>query len=231
MGRSRRTARAAPAAGPERLTAAALRRGVRELSGRDPDLGAVVREHGEPPLWAREPGFRTLLLIILEQQVSLASARAAMTRLEDAIGPATPDAFLPLSDAALHGFGFSRQKRRYGRELARRVLGGRLDLEALAGRSDSEVRARLTEVRGIGPWTADIYLLMALGRPDVWPSGDLALATAVRSLKRLPTRPAVDELKRIAEGWAPWRAVAARILWHYYLSDPAARARSAPAEP
>ena len=209
------------------MTEASLRRGVRHLCARDPDFARVVRRWGPPPLWAREPGFATLLYIILEQQVSLASARAAMDRLVAAIGQPLPARFLNLSDDELLAIGFSRQKRRYGRALARRILDGDVDLEELEELPDAVARERLMDQKGIGPWTADIYLLMALGRPDIWPTGDIALATAVWRLKALPHRAGAEELARVGADWAPWRSVAARILWHYYLSDPAARARPA----
>lgn len=200
------------------LTEASLRRAARELAARDRDLAGVLERLGPPPLWAREPGFPTLVLIILEQQVSLASARAAFARLLALGSPLAPRGFLKLGDAELRAAGFSRQKAGYCRHLAALVESGELDLEGLARRPDEEARAELMKVKGVGPWTADIYLLMALGRPDVWPTGDLALAAAARDLKRLPARPTYPELDRLAEGWRPLRAVAARLLWHHYLN-------------
>jgi len=171
-------------------------------------------------MWAREPGFPTLIHIILEQQVSLASARAAYDRLLAAASPLTPARFLELDDVALKRIGFSRQKTAYGRELAWAVLDGHLNLAELHTLDDGTVRSELIKVKGIGPWTADIYLLMALRRPDVWPSGDLALAAAAQRVKRLASRPKPDELDALGASWHPWRAVAARLLWHYYLSEP-----------
>jgi DNA-3-methyladenine glycosylase II len=156
--------------------------------------------------------------IILEQQVSLASAKAAFARLQEAADPLTPERFLEFTDDQLKAIGFSRQKSGYCRELSRSILHGDLDLDGLACMDDEAIRARLMEVKGIGRWTADIYLLMAMLRPDVWPSGDLAIASAVQKIKDLPKRPAPDELEAIARPWKPWRAEAARILWHYYLS-------------
>lgn len=199
-----------------------LREAAGELGERDARLGRILARHGAPPLWAREPGFPTLVHIILEQQVSLASARAAFTRLLALASPLTPERFLELDDASLKAAGFSRQKTRYGRELAQAVQSGSLDLLRLASLEDDEVRAELTAVKGIGRWTADIYLLMALGRPDVWPSGDLALAVAARTSLDLRALPSGAELLELAEAWRPWRAVAARILWHAYLSERAA---------
>ena len=204
---------------PGPLTEAALRRAARELAARDEDLGRVLGRLGPPPLWAREPGFHTLVLIVLEQQVSLASARAAFARLLAACGPAlTPRRLLALGDDALRAAGLSRQKAAYCRHLAELIETGELDLGGLARLGDEEARAELMKVKGVGPWTADIYLLMALRRPDVWPGGDLALAVAAHELKRLPARPDRAQLDALAEGWRPFRAVAARLLWQYYLN-------------
>ena len=195
-----------------------LRAAVRELAGRDADLGGIVARHGPPPLWDREPGFPTLCLIILEQQVSLRSAEAAMSRLLTATGAVTPEAIRSTGEARLLAAGLTRQKTRYLLGLADDVLDGRLDLSALDALPDDAVRARLTAVVGVGRWTSDIYLVMALRRPDIWPIGDLALASALRRAKSLPRLPGADEQLAIAEAWGPWRAVAARILWHAYLA-------------
>jgi DNA-3-methyladenine glycosylase II len=200
------------------LTQESLSRGLRYLADRDPDLAQILGAVGPPPMWAREPGFPTLVLTILEQQVSLASARAAYDRVLAAVSPLTPGGFLELDDARLRAIGFSRQKTAYGRCLARAILDGQLDLGALEAMDVPVARTALTQIKGIGPWTADIYLLRALLRPDVWPSGDLALAVAVQEIKRLASRPTPDEMDAVGEHWRPWRAVAARLLWHYYLS-------------
>jgi DNA-3-methyladenine glycosylase II len=167
-----------------------------------------------------EPGFPTLIHLILQQQVSLASARAAFDRLLAEVSPLTPERFLELKDGQIKSIGFSRQKTEYGRILARALVEGQLDLLTLETMEDGAVRAALVQLKGIGPWTADIYLLMALRRPDIWPNGDLALAIAVQRLKGLATRPTPEELEAIGEEWRPWRAVAARMLWHFYLSKP-----------
>jgi len=201
-----------------RLNEESLARGLRELAQVDPDLAGVLARLGPPPLWARPPGFGTLVYIILEQQVSLASARAAVDRLGQALSPLTPEGFLTLDDETLRRIGFSRQKSAYCRGLAEQLVLGRLDLEALERLDDEAAREALMQIKGIGAWTADIYLLMALCRPDIWPSGDLALAAAVREVKKLPGRPNPAELEEIGRAWRPWRAVAARLLWHYYLS-------------
>jgi DNA-3-methyladenine glycosylase II len=188
------------------------------LSIVDPALAASVERFGPPPLWARDPSYATLVHLVLEQQVSLASAQAAFDRLEVALaGTVEPNAFLGLSDADLRAIGFSRQKAGYAKDLAGALADG-FDLEGLAGLSDDEVRTNLMRLRGIGRWTADIYLIMCLRRPDVWPHGDQALATAARELLELPARPTFDELQIRARSWRPHRATAARILWHHYLS-------------
>jgi len=200
------------------LTDETLAHGLRDLANRDPDLARILAELGPPPMWGRTPGFPTLIHIILEQQVSLASARAAYERLLAIAAPLTPARFLALDDATLKAVGFSRQKAAYGRRLAAAVEEGRLDLDALHDLDDAAVRAELVAQKGIGPWTADIYLLMALRRPDAWPSGDLALAGAVQEVKCLPARPTPAEMAAISAAWRPWRAVAARLLWHHYLN-------------
>jgi DNA-3-methyladenine glycosylase II len=218
FGSREEVAKAEMVVAPTVLTEERLARGLRTLSERDPDLARILADLGPPPMWAREPGFPTLIHIILEQQVSLASARAAYERLLAAATPLTPLRFLELDDARLKDIGFSRQKTGYGRGLAQAIVEGRLGLSALAEMDDGAARAALTQIKGIGPWTADIYLLMALRRPDIWPRGDLALAAAVQRVKALEIRPTEDELEAIAAGWRPWRAVAARLLWHHYLS-------------
>jgi DNA-3-methyladenine glycosylase II len=196
------------------------------LCERDEDLSRVVAEFGMPPLWEREPGFPTLVWIILEQQVSLASARAAYKRLLAAASPLTPQNFLRLDDAALKVAGFSRQKIAYTRNLARLIVEGEFDLCLLEKMPDEEVRAEMLKLKGIGQWTAEIYLLMALRRADAFPASDLGLMIAAERVKNLPARPSPAELNVLAELWRPWRAVAARVLWHHYLStDRAGRAR------
>jgi DNA-3-methyladenine glycosylase II len=200
------------------LTTARLHHATGELCARDPDLARVVHRYGPPPLWARRPGFPTLIRIILEQQVSLAAARTMYERLRHHAGAVTPEAIGRLGALRLRRLGFTRQKSAYCHELAQSVRLGHLDLRAVAREDDDEGRRILQRVRGLGPWSVDIYFLMALRRPDIWPRGDLALATAVTSLKRMRSRPDPAALSRLAARWAPWRSVAARVLWHYYLS-------------
>jgi DNA-3-methyladenine glycosylase II len=202
---------------PPPLTIARLAAAVDELAAVDPDLAGIVGRFGRPPLWDRRPGFATLLHIVLEQQVSLASARAAFDRLAEVADPLTPARFLELSDATLLEIGFSRQKARYGRALATAVESGALDLDELSLLDDEAVHLALQAVPGIGPWTSTVYLLMVLGRPDVWPVGDIALATAIAEVKGLGQRPDATEMARLGEAWRPWRSVAARLFWHDYL--------------
>lgn len=206
------------------LDESALRRAVRFLARRDPELAQIAREHGTPPLWPREPGFATLVHLILEQQVSIASARAAFDRLRATLPAVEPGHFLRLADNELRRVGFSRQKTAYCRELARTILAGNLDLAGLNAFDDKRVHETLTQLKGIGAWTANIYLLMALRRPDAFPASDLALLVAAQRVKRLRQRPTPERLERIAESWRPFRSVAARLLWHFYLSTTPARA-------
>lgn len=203
---------------PKRLNEASLVRGARALAKSDEDLARVVRECGMPLMWEREQGFPALVLTILEQQVSLASARVAFERLLAHAPVLTPRAFLALDDATLRAAGFSRQKALYCRLAARSIDEGHLDLDALESLDDDAARAALVALKGVGPWTAEVYLLRCLLRPDAWPSGDLALQIAAHQVKRLDARPKPAELDALAEPWRPLRAVAARILWSHYLN-------------
>lgn len=203
---------------PDALDPARFAAAVRALAETDPDIARIVASAGAPQLIKRPASFATLLLLILEQQVSLASARATFARLQALARPLTPAALLALDDAALRAAGLSRQKARYAREIARAVLGGTLNLARLRRLEDDAVRAELVRITGIGPWTADVYLLIALGRPDVWPVGDMGLAIAVQEAKRLDARPDPVRLMALGEPYRPWRSVAARTFWHYYLT-------------
>lgn len=200
------------------LTNASYAEAVAELSARDPALGDVVETWGAPPRWKRPQGFPTLVLLILEQQVSLASAKATFARLEERAGAVEPDAILALGEERMKGAGLSRQKARYVHGLAEAVAGGTLDFRKLGRADDEAVRAALIPIKGIGDWTVDIYLLSALQRPDVWPARDLALQEAARAVRGLDARPDEAAMKEIGEAWRPWRSVAARILWHRYLN-------------
>ena len=203
---------------PLMLSQKSLLEGISYLATVDADLAKVVFELGNPPLWSREPGFPTMIQIILEQQVSLASARAAFNKLKESVNRLTPERFLEFTDGELREIGFSRQKTAYCRELSKGILNGDLDLGELTRLDDTSARIKMMKIKGIGPWTADIYLLMVLLRPDIWPAGDIALAKATQKIKNLSSKPTPEMLHEIAVQWKPWRAVAARVLWHYYLS-------------
>lgn len=190
-----------------------------ELSAMDADLARVFETYGTPPLWAREANFATLIHIILEQQVSLASALSAFNKLKEKLEEVTPENVLKLSDEELRECYFSRQKTVYTKELARNIIEGHLDLDKLKELTDEEVKTHLKKIKGIGDWTSDIYLLMALLRSDVMPKGDLALHAAYQKITQSESRPNSDEFQIIAQKWKPYRAVAARLLWHFYLSE------------
>ncbi len=201
------------------LTQSTYEDGIAELATRDKDLAAVVLKWGKPPFWTHAPGFPGIVLAILSQQVSLESAQAAFTKLEAEIGPIVADKFLSLDDTKLRKIGFSRQKASYVRGVAQAIIERELDFGVLETLDDDQVRQKLMAIKGIGRWTADTYLLFALRRADAWPSGDLALAKSIQEVKGLASMPGFGEVDKIALGWRPWRAVAARILWHSYLSE------------
>jgi len=203
---------------PAQLNNKSLAIAAKSIALIDQDFARTLAELGPPPLWERPPGFVTLIRIILEQQVSLASADAMFQRLKHNIKPLTPITVNDAGESFLRSFGVTRQKAGYFINVARAIQSGELDLEALAQESDEIAIEKLTSVKGVGQWTAKIYLLMALCRPDVWPIGDVALATAFKNLKGRSERPTQTELSEIAEAWRPYRATAARVLWHYYLS-------------
>jgi DNA-3-methyladenine glycosylase II len=207
------------------LTRALLLHGVQELSERDARLARIVDRFGPPPLWARPRGYATLVRIILEQQVSLASAAALFERLKRALPDerVTPEAVSALGTAGLQALGFTRQKARYVHELATRITDGHVSLARIDRMPDDEALQALVEVPGIGPWTANIYVLMALRRPDVWPPGDLGLHKSMQTVRGLTTVPTSEQAARFALRWRPWRAVAARLLWHAYLGERSAR--------
>ena len=187
------------------------------LAACDPHLASIYQVHGVPPMWSRQPGFPTLLRIILEQQVSLVSARSMFERLKSNIEPFTPERFIESGEAFLRSLGVTRQKAHYCVQVAQAFVDGRLN--GIGRMTDENAHAALLNIKGVGPWTANIYLLMALRRPDIWPDGDVALATAVSRLRKMNTRPSFIELAQIAEAWRPYRSVAARMLWQYYLAE------------
>ncbi len=168
-------------------------------------------------MWARRPGFATLLRIVLEQQVSLVSARAMFERLKSNIQPFTAQGFIESGESYLRSLGVTRQKAHYCVQVARAFIDG--ELNQVARMNDQDAHQVLVSIKGIGPWTANIYLLMALRRPDIWPDGDIALATAVGRIRNMRQRPDFTKLAKIAESWRPYRSVAARMLWQYYLAE------------
>ena len=200
------------------LTRRRLHAAARHLAARDPDLAAILARRGPPPLWDRPPGFGSLVHIILEQQVSLASARALEARLVGVLGPHAPQTFLARGEHGLRRLGLTRQKARYCFGLARAVRDGAIDLDAIAALDDDAAAGALTRLDGVGPWTAQIYLLMVLLRPDVWPRGDLALVATLREVKRMRGSPSPERVAAIAAAWRPYRSVAARMLWQEYLA-------------
>lgn len=170
-------------------------------------------------MWGKRPGFASLVQIILEQQVSLAAARTMYRRVDAHLGGLNPAKVRQLQPEGLRGLGLTRQKARYIRGLAERILCGDLDLSAVARADDSIGRRDLLAVPGLGPWSVDIYYVMSLRRPDVWPSGDLALPAALRDIKGLDHLPGAQEQEDIARAWSPWRSVGARFLWAHYLDQ------------
>jgi DNA-3-methyladenine glycosylase II len=202
---------------PALLTQKSLAAAAASLAHRDKHLSTVLANYGHPPLWRRPTGFSTLVRIILEQQVSLQSAAAMFARLTASISPFVPERFMQLGESHLRALGVTRQKAAYLLHLSSSMAEGGLKVAHLSRMSDGDAKLALMRIKGIGSWSADVYLLMAMRRPDIWPAGDLALAVAIKDLRGLPIRPGPKELEQLAENWRPYRAVAARMLWQYYL--------------
>ena len=201
------------------LSAIDLRKGLDALSVLEPAFGASIARIGYPEPRIRERGYETLLRTIVGQQVSVAAAASIWRKLEAAVGVGiVPDALTGASDEALRGAGLSRQKASYARSLAEEITSGRLDLATLP-EDDEEAITALTAIKGIGRWSAEIYLLFAEGRPDIWPAGDLAVQIALGRLKGLETRPSEKLTRELAESWRPHRGAAAIFLWHHYGND------------
>ncbi len=196
-----------------------LSKAVLYLTKKDKDLDTIFRSDGVTPLWARRPGFTTLIKIILEQQVSLASAKAVYTKVAQSINPFTPQRFEELGVRHLKTLGVTRQKSSYIINVANAINQRNLDPKIFNKLDDEIVKKELMRLKGIGSWSADIYLLMALRRPDVWPKGDIALEKTIRKIKRLRKNYSSEKLSEVAEQWRPFRSVAARMLWHNYLSN------------
>lgn len=195
-----------------------IEEGIRALVAADPRLGTVAAVAGPVPLRRREPGFEGMARIIVGQQISVAAAAAIWGRFEQAVAPMTPSAFLTASPESLRAAGLSAPKVRTLTAIAEAVLAGRVDLEAVAWLDPVEAHAVMTAIPGVGPWTADIFLLFCAGHPDIWPGGDLALQQALRIAFGMEAKPAEKPCRALAEAWSPWRGVAARLFWAYYAA-------------
>jgi DNA-3-methyladenine glycosylase II len=193
-----------------------------KLAKQDADLAAIINAHGYPPMWSRPNSFETLVHIILEQQVSLASALSALNKLRERVQEITPAQVLLLTDEEFRACYCSRQKTNYIKYLAEALLSGQLDLAHFDEMPDDEIRVQLVALKGIGNWTADVYLMFVLQRADIFPIGDLAAVNALKRIKHLPVDTTKEETINIAEQWKPYRTVATMLLWHFYLSAPKA---------
>ncbi len=187
------------------------------LGKKDPAIKIIISQHGYPPVWTRSNTFASLIHIILEQQVSLASAKAAFVKLKSHIGAITPQKILKLTDAELRACYFSRQKTVYARELAQAIISKKINLKKLSVLPDEEVRQELKKIKGIGDWTVDIYLLFVLQRCDVFPTGDLAMMNALKEVKKLSKQTSREDIIELAESWRPYRSIATYLLWHHYI--------------
>ena len=188
-----------------------------KLTTKDKHLRFIVRQYGYPPVWTRTSSFQTLIHIILEQQVSLASARAALNKLKARLGRITAKKLLALSDEELKACYFSRQKIIYARCLAEAVVSKEVNLKTLSAHPDEQIRQHLKKIKGIGDWTVDVYLLFALKRTDVFPLGDLAMINALKEVKQLGKQTSPEKLLKLADAWRPYRSIAAMLFWHYYI--------------
>ena len=188
-----------------------------ELIQKDADLKIIIDQYGYPPMWKRVASFETLIHIILEQQVSLASALSALKKLQEKIGEVTPQNLLALSNEELKFCFFSRQKIVYAQHLANVLLDDPLFLESLSEMDNDKVRTELIKIKGIGNWSADVYLMMVLQRADLFPLGDIALIKSIRETKNLSKEISKQSIAEIADQWKPYQTIAAFILWHGYL--------------
>ena len=188
------------------------------LASSDPDLNSIIQLYGYPPMWSRPNTFESLVHIILEQQVSLASALAALNKLKEKISLVTPVNVLKLSEEELKACYFSRQKTIYVRHMAQAMMNGEFDLVEMEGWSDEKIRSALIRLKGVGQWTSDIYLIFVLQRADIFPSGDLAAVNALKKIKQMPAESLLEAVIQKAKAWQPYRTIATMILWHYYLS-------------
>ncbi len=191
-----------------------------KLASTDADLAAIIKTYGYPPFWSRPNTFETLVHIILEQQVSLASALSALNKLKERLQELTPARLLLLTDEEMRACYVSRQKSRYLKYLAEALLSGQLNLVELEELPDDIIRAKLIAMKGIGHWTADVYLMFVLQHPDVFPIGDLAAINALKRVKNLSPGVTKEEILAIVDKWRPYRTISAMVLWHFYLSSP-----------
>ncbi len=191
-----------------------------KLAKKDKDLALIIKEHGYPPMWTRPNSYKTLVHIILEQQVSLASALAALNKLQEKTKGITPVKILALTDEELRACYVSRQKALYIRNLAVAIKSNKLNLKELENMPDDEVRAILIEMKGIGNWTIDVYLMFVLQRADIFPIGDLAAVNALKRAKHLAKDTSREAMLEVSEQWKPHRTIATMLLWHHYLSSP-----------
>jgi len=187
------------------------------LAKKDEDLAAIIKQYGFPPMWSRPATFQTLILTILEQQISLASAYAAFKRLKEKVGYVTPKKILALTDEELRTCYFTRQKIVYARGLAKAIKTKKLVLSRLTNLPDEAIRTELKKLKGIGDWTVDVYLMHALQRSDLFPLGDIALVNSMREHKKLGKDFPKEKMLQLAEPWKPYRTVATMILWHAYI--------------
>jgi DNA-3-methyladenine glycosylase II len=204
---------------PQQFTKSTYQSICDELGQMDADFAKVIDLYGYPPFWSRPNTFESLVHIILEQQVSLASALSALNKLRERVQEITPARILLLTDAEMRECYCSRQKTAYIRYLAEAIISGQINLKAFAQMEDEDIRRQLTALKGIGNWTVDVYVMFALQHTDVFPIGDLAIVNSIKRLKALPKETTKEELVIIAERWKPYRTVASMLLWHYYLSD------------
>jgi len=188
-----------------------------KLARKDKHLKKVIKQYDYPPLWSRVASFATLIHIILEQQVSLASAKAAFLKLEAKIGHITPEKIMQLSDEEMKACYFSRQKIKYAKHLATAIINNELSIEQLNDLPDESLRTELKKIKGIGDWTVDVFMMMALHRCDCFPAGDIALIKSIKEVKGLAPLTSKEEILLIADTWKPYRTIAAFILWHAYI--------------
>jgi DNA-3-methyladenine glycosylase II len=208
------------------LTVRTLKSSLRRLAERDAHVAAAVERYGFPALRRRPPGFEALLRAIVAQQISIQAAASIWKRIEAAVAPLTAEAYCAVSEEMLRACGLSRQKLAYARSLAELVRSGEVPLDRFDELDDEEAIASLVKIKGVGRWTAEIYLMFALGRRDMWPVDDLGLVVGMQRMKNLRRRPDKKRMLRLGEPWRPWRSAGAHLLWHYFHETQAERRRA-----